>query len=226
MKLGICVNLSVFQGMTGLIAGVSLLLGAMVHAEQDAPRFVENQDYFKVVNKSLDIGSELDQLAAVADIEFYYWYGCQPCLQVENALSDYLQSNPQITMVRTPLVARLSWREQAYLQPMMEQLSPQLSLPTPQDIYASCIQDCSVFRDFESSKAWFRAQLEVDELPFIDEPQIWQAEKNYRKRADSFSISQVPTIIIRETYRVDANSAKNVTRMIEIVDYLLNQSAH
>lgn len=219
-------NLSVFRGVVSLALSIGLMSSVSAFAQQSPSQFVENQDYFKVVNKSLNVGSELDQLDQVADIELFYWYGCEPCARVELALNEYLQQNPQLTLIRTPLVAHLSWREQAYLQPLMAQLGESELLPTPQMIYETCLADCSVFASYEESKAWFKVQLDVPELPFIDEPQIWQAEKNYRKRADSFSISQVPTIIIRESYRVDANSAKSVTRMIEIVDFLLNQPAN
>ena len=47
--------------------------------------------------------------------------------------------------------------------------------------------------------------------------------RGFKKHAESYSISQVPTIIIRESHAVDANLAKSVAQMINIVDYLLKE---
>lgn len=203
-----------------------LFIAGPVGAQQTEPMFVEGEDYRQIAAKDLDFADELDQLQQVADIEVFYWYGCEPCFQVEQALTEYLQEYPQIKVVRTPLVAHLSWRPQAYIQPLMEQLNGELALPTPVDIYQTCLEDCSVFDSYSAIKLWFQQDLSLTELPYVDESKIWQSEKNYRKRADSFSISQVPTIIIRETYAVDANSAKSVSRMIQIINFLLTEKAN
>lgn len=203
-----------------------LFIVGPVGAQQTESLFVEGEDYRLIAAKDLDFADELDQLQQVADIEVFYWYGCEPCLQVEQALTEYLQDYPQIKIVRTPLVAHLKWRPQAYIQPLMEQLNSDLALPTPIDIYQTCLEDCSAFDSYPAIKLWLQQDLSLTELPYVDESKIWQSEKNYRKRADSFSISQVPTIIIRETYAVDANSAKSVSRMIQIINFLLTEQAN
>lgn len=209
------------RNLLKLLCAVVVMFINSAQAEQAAPFFVEGEDFRRIDSSNLDVAVELEQLQQVADIEVFYWYGCEPCYQVEQALSEYLQGRPQIKIVRIPLVAHLKWRPQAYIQPLMEQLTGDLSLPSSSDIYQACLSDCSVFDSYPAIKQWLQQQSSLVEIPYIDEAQIWQAEKNYRKRADSFSISQVPTIIIREAYAVDANSAKSVSRMIDIIDYLL-----
>ena len=200
-----------------------LIITASINAQQQPDEFVEGIDYRLVQSKAIDTSDELDQLNQVADLEVFYWYACHACYQVEQALVEYLAGREEHQVVRTPLVAHLSWRQHAYLQPLAEQLKNHIVVPSEFDIYQACLEDCTSFKSFDSSKSWFLEKAQVEELPYIDEAMIWQAEKNYRKRADSFSISQVPTIIIRETYAVDANSAKSVERLIKIVHYLLTE---
>ena len=85
------------------------------------------------------------------------------------------------------------------------------------------MSNCSVFEEFDSTLDWFSKQADPQKLPTINKEAIWQAEKSYQKRADLFSISQVPTIIINETYKVNANQAKTSKRLVEIIDYLLSK---
>jgi hypothetical protein len=98
---------------------------------------------------------------------------------------------------------------------------PDTEFPTTEEIYQVCLADCRVFDSYEKILLWLQKKLQLTELPRLDEASIWQAEKDSRKRADSYSISQVPTIIIRESHSIDANSAKSLTRLINIADHLL-----
>ncbi|TQV73630.1 hypothetical protein FLL45_12205 [Aliikangiella marina] len=199
------------------------LLPSKSYGQESSATFVEGIDYFAVQSSQADVEVDLTALEAVADIEVFYWYGCYACWQVERKLSDYLATRTQLRVVRTPLVAHTHWREQAYLQPLMEQLADTVELPTTLDIYQACLEDCSVFNSYESGRDWLFAQANVTEQPLIDEAAIWAAEKSYRNRAESFSISQVPTIIINEAFVVTANSAKSADRMLQIIDYLLTR---
>jgi len=199
-----------------------MLNTTQLSAEELESVFVEGDDY-SLVNKpeNTDV-AQLSELESISHIEVFYWYGCEPCYQVDAAIDDYLEQNPNYLIRRTPLVLRPSWREQAYIQPLMAQLSEQENLPNTIQIYQQCLLDCQLFSDYPSIVNWFSEKLEA-ELPLIDEEKIWQAEKNYRKRADLFSISQVPTIIINETYKVDANQAQTARRLVEIIDFLLSK---
>ena len=196
----------------------------ILNKESSLDQFVSGIDYQVIQSQSMDMLDELDQLQKVVDIEVFYWYGCSSCQQFELALSEYLKSHPDIEVKRTPLVAHIKWREQAYIQPILFQLQallPDTELPSSEALYQACIADCSVFDSYEKILLWMQQNLQLAELPRLDEASIWQVEKDLRKRADYYSISQVPTIIIRESHSVDANSAKSLTRLINIVDHLL-----
>ena len=186
--------------------------------------FIPGIDYQVLQKKPIDILNDLEQLQKVVDIEVFYWYGCRSCLEVEQALAEYLKLYPEIKIKRTPLVARLEWRPQAYIQSILSQyklLMPETEFPSEAEIYQVCLADCRVFDSYEKILLWLQKELQLVELPRLDEASIWQAEKDARKRADSYSISQVPTIIIRESHSVDANSAKSPTRLVKIADHLL-----
>lgn len=211
---------------TSLFLGILLVFIQPVYAAENrqvGDMIRPMQDYWQLPPRQIDAVSDLSQLQKVADIEIFYWYGCEACMKVERKLDAYLAEHPEITIKRTPLVATARWRAQAYVQPLIEQLEGKVQTPSRYDIYQQCLEDCSFFESYESTRSWLKAKYQINKLPFVDEPKIWQSEKKFRERADSFSISQVPTIIIKEQFVTDANTAKTTERLVEIVDYLLNQ---
>jgi hypothetical protein len=183
-------------------------------------QFEEGVDYRSIkstIDRDINNLSELDDFS---HIELFYWYGCDSCYQVDAALAAYLEENPHLNYRRTPLVLRPEWREQAYIQALMAQI-PDTTAENILDIYRQCLTDCTVFSQFDSTEKWVLQRVDNGNKPNIDYDLIWQTQKNYQKRADILSISQVPTIIIKDTYKVDANQAKTAQRLLEIIDYLL-----
>lgn len=213
------INLSTLK--SSVLAFVSIGLFSLAAHSQESEPFELGVDYQIVEKKTQQEAAQLSELESISAIEIFYWFGCEACFQVEAAIFDYLQQNPDLRLRRTPLVIRAEWRQQAYLQGLMEQYQGVETLPSVLDIYRQCLDDCQVFQQFESSARWFADQVDSESSRVIDQQKIWQQEKNYRKRADLYSISQVPSIIINETYKVDANQAKTAKRLIEIIDYLL-----
>ena len=205
-----------------IILCLSLVVCQLSLAEEPADSFIENTDYTKLVNTHTADSGELSELDPISHIEFFYWYGCKACAQVESVLSEYQQQHPDVVIRRTPVVLRPSWRSQAYLQAITEQLEADLQPQSPA-IYSQCISDCSVFQSYESGLNWLNALTSEQQDFRINQDRVWQTEKMYRNRADLFSIGKVPTIIISETYKVDANQAHTSARMLEIVDFLLSQ---
>jgi len=201
-----------------------LLLGGSfpLKAYQQAEVFVAGSDYRLVESASLDTVFELTQLQQVSDIELFYWYGCASCQQIEQALAEYLDKNPHLVFRRTPLVARINWRPQAYIQPILTQLGE--TGVTQDQIYQQCVQDCNKLGDFESIKAWLANRAGLSELPLLNEAAIWQAEKSFRKRAAFYSVTHAPTILVRESFATDANMAGSATRLIKIIDYLIEKT--
>jgi hypothetical protein len=180
--------------------------------------FAEGVDYRLVTKAEGSEVAQLSELESLSNVEMFYWYGCESCYQVEAQLTSYLQQHSQYSYRRTPLVARAEWRQQAYLQAIREQIKEQAL-----HIYRQCLTDCSVFQQLESGKQWLFQEIDPSDKQVLNLDLLWQTEKNYRKRAELFSISQVPTIIINETYQVSADQAKTSKRMMEIVDFLLTK---
>ena len=205
---------------------VALLINLSLSADELEQPFVAGVDY-QIITKSDSQESvskdlaQLSELETISNIEVFYWYGCESCYQVEAAILDYVRLNPELSLRRTPLIIRASWRPQAYIQPLMLQLSQLQNLPTSLEVYRQCITDCSQLKDFEAILNWFSEKISQQALPLINKDLIWQIEKNYQKRAELFSISQVPTIIINETYKVDANQAQTARRLVAIIDFLI-----
>ncbi|MDQ7049919.1 MAG: hypothetical protein Q9M92_10410 [Enterobacterales bacterium] len=199
----------------------SFIVTALI-AEQQAP-YELGVDYQKIV-KPLQVATnieQLDQLESVSHIELFYWIGCESCYQVEAELILYLNQHPEYTFRRTPLVARVEWRQQAYLQAIIQQIPDQTMGLDVLDLYRQCLTDCEAFTKVESSIEWLLKGTDLDSRPQIDYEKLWQQQKKYQKRADLFSITQVPTIIINETYQVNGSQAQSAKRMLQIIDYLL-----
>lgn len=206
-----------------LLVLVTLLVSLSSIAEEVEQPFSAGVDYQIIAKSDSQDIAQLSELETISNIEVFYWYGCEPCYQVEAAISDYLRLNPELSLRRTPLILRTSWRPQAYIQPLMSQLSQLSELPTFLDVYQQCLTDCNQLNDFDSILGWFSKKMPEQALPLINKGLIWQTEKNYKKRAELFSISQVPTIIINETYKVDANQAKSAKRLVAIIDFLITK---
>lgn len=215
---------AILRHLSGMLFMLVFLSSLTVEAQDTEDGFTTGSDYSLLVKAHSQNKTDLDQLESISNIEIFYWYGSESSYQVEQVLQQYIDSKPEITVRRTPLIARPSWRLQANLQAIMEQLTGQVeSLPTSQ-LYMACLQDCQVFSSFENNKAWLSESLQLSEFPVLDMSGLWNAEKNYQKRADLFSITQVPTIIINETFKIDANQAKTPARMVKITDYLLSSA--
>lgn len=218
------VNLVLRFCLVTLFSGLVINHLSLSAAEARTDASVQTKlDYDLLPSRQIDDVSDLEALQQVADIEIFYWYGCAACLKVEKRLNEYLANYPELNVRRTPLVAYVDWRPQAYIQPLLEQLEGKVQTPSVEEIYQQCLEDCTFFESYESTLAWLKARYQINEMPVIDEPKIWAAEKMYRQRAKTFSISQVPTIIIKEQYVTDANRAKSTERLIQIVDHLLNR---
>ncbi len=209
--------------LKSLILFVTLLINPFLIAAESDQAFLPGLDYEVIAKSDESDVAQLSELESISNIEVFYWYGCSSCYQVEAAINDYILENSQLSLRRTPLIIRSSWRQQAYIQPLMAQLTELEQLPSTLEVYRQCLSDCSVFGEFESTLNWFSKQADPQIRPTINKEAIWQAEKSYQKRADLFSISQVPTIIINETYKVNANQAKTAKRLVEIINYLLSK---
>ena len=96
------------------LSGLSLLPVMMVSlalkAEDLENTFVDGTDFSKLVMAHSQNKTDLDQLESISNIEIFYWYGCESCYQVELALQQYLDRHQEVTLRRTPLIARPSWR--------------------------------------------------------------------------------------------------------------------
>jgi len=192
-----------------------------VSASENNQPFQQGID-FSIVDKTKNQDEEqLSDLESVSNIELFYWIGCESCYQVELGIAEYIKQNASLTIRRTPLVARPEWRSHAYIPAIISQLSGLDDVPSITDVYKQCLTDCATFQKYESSLVWFAEQLKPQTLPNFDGEQIWQSEKNFQKRADIFSITQVPTIIINERYKITAKQAKTPLRLVEIIDYLI-----
>ena len=206
---------------------LSLVFLVLIHSSsllaQNNPGFIAGIDY-RVIESEQQEGADEVATALPAQktkLEFFYWYGCKPCFQVEQELTSFLQQRPDIQIDYIPLVVRIDWRPQAYIDPILAQLPEALKAPDRAEIYQLCLQDCEIFSQYEKIIAWLATKYKTEEALTFKEELIWQSEKNARLRAEKFSISQVPTILINEKYLIDADSAKSKERFIEILDFII-----
>jgi hypothetical protein len=223
--LGSQVRKTIRRCLSSLILLPVIIVSLALKAEDLENTFVDRTDFSKLVMAHSQNKTDLDQLESISNIEIFYWYGCESCYQVELALQQYLDRHPEVTLRRTPLIARPSWRFQANLQAIMDQLTGEAQTVPSNEIYQACLLDCQKFNSYDNNKAWLAESMQLSEFPVLDMSRLWDTEKNYQKRADLFSITQVPTIIINETFKIDANQAKTPARMVKIADHLLSSAA-
>jgi len=195
---------------------VPLLLSHSVNAQQalaTAP-FKLGEDY-QIVAKPLP---------AAADIEFFYWFGSASSLQLEYLLQSLQQQHPDWSLRRTPVIARPAWRAQSYFEPLFTLLAEHGTLPSRIEVYKQCLLDCSPFANFEGIKSWLMQHMQLEEWPLQDESIIWQQSRDNEARAKKLAIWQVPTIIVRGRYQLNAQQMRTPLRAQQLIEYLHQQA--
>jgi len=158
------------------------------------------------------------------EVRELFWYGCPHCYRLEPVLRKWLKNKPDdVDFVRTPAVLGPSWEllAKAYYTaevlgvvdkvhgPIFDRIhKDHKRIRTPDDVRAIFVEQGIPASDFDKTFSSFAVVTRT----------------NRAKRAhDMYGVTGVPTVIINGKYRTNATLAGSNEKILEVVDYLVEQ---
>ena len=158
------------------------------------------------------------------EVRELFWYGCPHCYRLEPVLRKWLKNKPDdVDFVRTPAVLGPSWEllAKAYYTaevlgvvdkvhgPIFDRIhKDHKRIRTPDDVRAIFVEQGIPASDFDKTFSSFAVVTKT----------------NRAKRAhDMYGVTGVPTVIINGKYRTNATLAGSNEKILEVVDYLIEQ---
>ncbi len=154
-------------------------------------------------------------------ITFYFWSGSASCYQLEQALQDWQQQHPDITVERIPLVARPQWRLLAKAWLVAKEMGGNLTFLNK--LYETIHGKAEAINEFSDLEQFILTQ-QIDLLNFkslFNSLSINQQLQFLENQAKKFPITGVPTIIINNHWYIDASTEITSAQIIMIIDQLL-----
>ncbi len=192
-----------------LMACLSTGLAQAPLPASQGPGFLEDQHFSKLATAD----NTLPELVVVI------WYGSESSLRVYQTLN---QSGFQPTL--WPAVFREAWRPAAKLTLMTNQLrlTPQQQSDLFQQSQSGALP-LNQAKDFITLLGQF--ELEEKQLEdIVYDSELPKRLASLQNKIKQFSISTVPTIIFKGQYTIDAKQAQTPARLVEIIQYLENNT--
>ena len=153
-----------------------------------------------------------------------FWYGCPHCFRLEPYMLKWKKTLPEgVELEILPSVLNRSWENHARafyafeLMGIIEHMHPKL-------LNALHLQNRRL--NSVESLAAFVAEQGFDDKKFIDYFNSFPVDSKLRKNKQKerkFGHRGVPAIIINGKYRTSASMAGSNARMLQVVDYLVQQ---
>lgn len=197
------------------LIGFILLLPTLAFAAD----FNEGTDYQVVANTAKEVKAPT--------VTEFFSYGCPWCYRLESPLNQWAASLNKSTHVeRVPVVFKPDWElyAKAYYTAktlaMADKLTPQLF---------KAIQDEK--QPLNSTQAMINffvahgVDREIAKSAFQNSPTIEMKVKGGMELMAQYQINAVPAFVINNKYKTDLQMAGSPERLLEIMNYLLKQSA-
>lgn len=177
--------------------------------------FVEGQDYVRLENPATNQSADV--------IEFFN-YGCPWCARLEPSLSAWLKTQPSLRFQRIPVVFHNDWLLYAKTYYLLDALGKNQKLdPMLFDI----VQKQKTRVDSNDKMEIFLAQngisAELAKSALNHSTTIELKLTEGREAMQHYQIAAVPAFVVHGTYKTDLQMAKNETRLLEILNFLLKQ---
>lgn len=177
--------------------------------------FVEGQDYVRLENPVTNQNADV--------IEFFN-YGCPWCARLEPSLRAWLKTQPSLRFQRIPVVFHNDWLLYAKTYYLLDALGKNQKLdPMLFDI----VQKQKARVDSNDKMEIFLAQngipAELAKSALNHSTTIELKLTEGREAMQHYQIAAVPAFVVHGTYKTDLQMAKNETRLLEILNFLLKQ---
>jgi len=210
-----------FVGCAGkMAAGAALLSSALLQAQTRTP--VTGSDY-----KKLDKPAPVDAPAGKVEVLEFFWYNCSHCNLFEPALAAWVRQLPRdVVFKRVPIAFQDSFVPQQRLYYALEEMG--LADKLHSKVFAAIHTDKQNLTRSEAILDWVGRQG-VDKAAFaaqFDSFSIMIKSSRATQLQTAYQINGVPAVGVAGRYYTDGDLAKNMDRVLQVVDYLVDSVRH
>lgn len=179
---------------------------------------IRNNQYTKLANVQ-PTGSE-DKIEVVE----LFWYGCSHCYHFEPILDKWVENKPDdVEFVRVPAILGPSWELMArgYYTAEVLEVTDKIHGPLFDYIH----RDRKRIRNVDDLRDFFgKAGISAEDFDKAFNSFAVVTMTNRAKQAHTrYGANGVPTVIVNGKYRTSAQQAGGNEKIIEVVDYLVEQ---
>ncbi len=201
--------------MKQLFLGLILAIAMPVALAQQA--FLEGQDFDRVA-------VEIPQKGDKINVTEVFWYGCPHCFRFEPYVNRFKNSLPgDVEFEQQPSVLNPRWTEHARAYYAMQMMGIQESLH--EELFNALHLERKRLFDLEAL-AEFVADQGHDAAKFKEHYYSFPVETLLRKNMNKekkYGHRGVPAVVVNGKYLVSASKAGSNERMIQIINYLIEQ---
>lgn len=192
-------------------------------AVQTSPQagFIEGRHYERIESPQ-----PIDADDAKVDVIEIFWYGCPHCYDFEPYISEWRQNMPESAeFTLLPATLNPSWGLHARAFFALQELGQVENLHGK--IFQAIHAQGRNLGDLDSITR-FVGRFGVDEQAFRDafmSAEVDDAMMRAGELARAWRITGVPSVIVNGEYRVSAGMAGGYDRMIDVIDFLVEQES-
>ena len=175
--------------------------------------------------RELSTPQPTDTAGKIEIIEFF-WYGCPHCYNFEPVLSPWVKKLPKDTQFRRiPAIFNDEWEQSARAYYALEAIGEGERLHKP--LFDAVHQNTRLKIANEAALTEWLAKQGVDTKKFAAAYRSFTVEgkvKRAKQLTQAYKIEGVPAMAINGKYVVITDNIKSFDQMVEVADYLLDQS--
>ncbi len=175
--------------------------------------------------RELSTPQPTDTAGKIEVIEFF-WYGCPHCYNFEPVLSPWVKKLPKDTQFRRiPAIFNDEWEQSARAYYALEAIGEGERLHKP--LFDAVHQNTRLKIANEAALTEWLAKQGVDTKKFAAAYRSFTVEgkvKRAKQLTQAYKIEGVPAMAINGKYVVITDNIKSFDQMVEVADYLLDQS--
>jgi len=200
-----------------LLSNTLFLTSMLTFAEE----FVAGKDY--IVIKESENSSKANQPIVVSE---FFSYGCPWCYRLDPAIDQWVkQQGSHISFSKVPVVFNKDWEYYAKAFYTAKALTKEQQL-TPV-LFKTILTDKRPLNSTQAMIDFFVSQgvdATTAQSAFEHSPSIDINVNDAKRQMAFYQIGAVPALVINEQFKTDLQMAKNETRLIAILNFLITQT--
>lgn len=196
----------------------SLALPTLAQAQPKA--FKDGEDYL-----TLDKPAPTEAAAGKVEVVEFFWYSCPHCNAFEPQLEAWIKQAPKdVSVRRVPVSFRPDFEPQQRLYYVLEAMGKVEELH--KKVFAAIHMEKQALNTPELVAAWAEKQG-LNKAKFAEMYNSFSVTTKARKATqlqDAYKVAGVPSLGIAGRYYTSSDQTQNMTRALQVTDYLIAQS--